>query len=873
MAGNSLGSMVITLEGNTVRLESDMGRAAAITETRSREMARSVAMVDKAIASQRGISENVLQPYLKQLDAVGVSAGQTAAALRSLPAQFTDIVTSLQGGQQPLTVLIQQGGQLKDMFGGIGPAARAMGGYVAGLISPLTLAAAGAGALAVAMYQGSKEAEAYAKALVLTGNYLGMTTDQLAEQAAQIAKTTGTQHQAAEALASLANSGKIAGESLTEVGAAVVTMNRVLGTAVDDATAIFVKLAEEPAKASAKLNETQHYLTLGTYERIRALEEQGRKEEAAALAQTTYANATNSRLASVEAQAGSLAKAWRFLAKEANAAWDFMQGIGRAQTTGDKLADLQKTLADRIARGPTNDLTAEAFAKGNTRLQQQIADISRRAVREQENAFAEGERARNESAKIAASGRLETLTKEIQTNAQKRKKAIEDLNRDFKTLGKETSGPEYDKLVAGINEKFKDPKAGGGKGRAEPAFHDEAATRFIESIRQQEASLREQLSTNEKLTESERARAKFVQLIADLKDKKELTAEQKSLLASQDAIKAELDKYVALEKQVEAKKEQARLDKEAQDKADAYARQIAGINLTIESAARSRSEQFDRQLAAFGLGDRARQEVEAQKAIRNEFARLERQATKAASDQGQLGSQKYRDDVERIREALAEALAVQEKYWAELKKRQGDWQNGATTALANYIDQINNVSAATERAFTDGFKGAEDALVGFVTTGKGSVKSLADSIIQQFARIAIQQMIMKPIASGLMGLFGGGSGNIDWVTGAGKYSNYVGVNGIEGFAGGGNPPVGKVSVIGENGPELWMPKEAGTIVPNGAWNPGGSGGSQPIYLTINNSVGDIATLSQLKAAQAGTERRIAAALDRSQRYGGRMAAA
>nr|GFB80970.1 hypothetical protein [Tanacetum cinerariifolium] len=59
----------------------------------------------------------------------GISAKQTAAALRGVPAQFTDIATSLQGGQAPLTVFLQQGGQLKDMFGGASPAAKALGGY------------------------------------------------------------------------------------------------------------------------------------------------------------------------------------------------------------------------------------------------------------------------------------------------------------------------------------------------------------------------------------------------------------------------------------------------------------------------------------------------------------------------------------------------------------------------------------------------------------------------------------------------------------------------------------------------------------------------------------------------------------------------
>ncbi|UZE14805.1 phage tail tape measure protein [Pseudomonas sp. B21-053] len=54
------------------------------------------------------------------LKKTGVSSAQTQAALRQLPAQFTDIFTSLAGGQNPLMVLIQQGGQIKDSFGGVG---------------------------------------------------------------------------------------------------------------------------------------------------------------------------------------------------------------------------------------------------------------------------------------------------------------------------------------------------------------------------------------------------------------------------------------------------------------------------------------------------------------------------------------------------------------------------------------------------------------------------------------------------------------------------------------------------------------------------------------------------------------------------------
>lgn len=95
--------------------------------------------------------------------------------MRNLPAQLTDISVGLASGQSPMLVLLQQGGQLKDMFGGIGPAAKALGSSLIGLVNPYTLAAAGAGALLLAWKQGSDEAIAYNRSLILTGSYAGLT--------------------------------------------------------------------------------------------------------------------------------------------------------------------------------------------------------------------------------------------------------------------------------------------------------------------------------------------------------------------------------------------------------------------------------------------------------------------------------------------------------------------------------------------------------------------------------------------------------------------------------------------------------------------------------------------------------------------------
>ena len=113
------------------------------------------------------------------------TAGQLQQATQQLPMQFQDIVVSLQAGQAPLTVMLQQGSQLAGSFGGVGAAAKAMAGYVVGLINPLTLMAAGVATVGVAYYQGSKEQSAWVEGIVTTGNASGVTTSQLATEASR----------------------------------------------------------------------------------------------------------------------------------------------------------------------------------------------------------------------------------------------------------------------------------------------------------------------------------------------------------------------------------------------------------------------------------------------------------------------------------------------------------------------------------------------------------------------------------------------------------------------------------------------------------------------------------------------------------------
>jgi phage-related minor tail protein len=97
----------------------------------------------------------------------------------------------------------------------------------------------------------------------------------------------------------------------------------------------------------------------------------------------------------------------------------------------------------------------------------------------------------------------------------------------------------------------------------------------------------------------------------------------------------------------------------------------------------------------------------------------------------------------------------------------------------------------------------ESAIDKFVRTGKLSFKDFARSIIVDL--IAIQ---LKAQAVSLFKMAFGSFGST--------------ASTPAGFADGGDPPVGKASVVGERGPELFVPRTAGTIIPNHALNSMGS---------------------------------------------------
>lgn len=688
-----------------------------------------------------------------QMRVSGMTAKQTAQNLRMLPMQFTDIAVSLAGGQSPFMVMMQQGGQLKDMFGGVGAATRAMGGYIAGLVNPFTIAATAAGVLAFAYKQGSDEGTAFSRALIMSGNAAGATVGQLAGISAALSGITGSRHDAAAVVAEVAKTGKISADSIGLVSEAALQMQKTVGRAVGDTIAEFVKLGEDPAAASAKLNEQYGYLSASVYEQIRALEEQGNKTEAANLAEKTYAEALKGRADQITQNLGAIESAWAGVQRMAKIAWDAMLGIGREKSVQDQVSDLDARIAaarSGSAKGGGRGAALGLNVDGGdvAALERQKAALLLSANAKAEDAKATAKWNETNKAGIAASQRLAATEDSLLTKQQQRAKAIKEYRKDVEALRKSGAGQEYTaaKMAADearIAEKYKDPK---GRSKREKAFTDDAGTKALLQYHEQEAALRAQLVVSDKLTGSQKELAKFEQQIADLKDKKALTADQKSLLAKESEIRKQLQVNVGLDEEIQKKEALAKL-----------AERSAQINDAMASALSNQQEQNDRRLGAFGMGSRALEQANDGAAIVKEYQRYQDQLAKA-TPKDLIGSDEYRADVQKIQDALAASLAEHDRYYSELAEKQADWKNGASQAIADYVESSRNMSSQMNGLFTNAFSGMEDAAVKFVKTAKLSLADLADSVISDLIRMSARAAI-----SPLAGMFG--SAISSWIGG------------------------------------------------------------------------------------------------------------
>lgn len=715
-------------EKATKSLAGSIERATAVMQAGERGTAKYY----ETLANQRGANTDVLKPYLDQLrqaeaaqkvaagslGSMEMSAKQTAAALRGVPAQFTDVVTALQGGQAPLTVLLQQGGQLKDMFGGAGNAAKALGGYVVGLINPFTLAAAAVAGLGYAYAKGSAEAQEFQKTLILTGNQAGLTASQLMDMAAAVrASGAGTQGRAAEVINLMASDSKIGAENIQRFTAAILQMERAGGPAAEELAKQFASLAKSPLESALKLNETTGFLTASVYEQIRALEQAGKTTEAAKVAQNAYASAIEQRTPELVKNLGYLEQAWLKIKDAAKGAADATLDVGRTKSSSQiqaKIAELEAA----IARPSGSGMLARSIDGGlwESIQQQRLASLRAELAVLKEKAEAE-ERVAESQARALELGRLKSeWDKSGVSYLSKQKQLEQELNVEREKGQKlvesgRISVEEYRARLAAVRDSFKDNAA------AKDANRDlEAQKKLLAELAGLSGSFEQDWAALNKLRKD------------GLISTEQLEKAQAKLLAQQPIFQQGIkDQEDATKAQAKA---QAEATKEYERWVDAFEKSAGSVEKNVQQM---RDEEQAAIMAASG------QMTLAQAIQMVAIARLEEQRNFLQGD-------------EEADAAVKREIASRKELITLIGSK--DARDASTKAAKDSENEWKRASNQIEQSITD-------SLMRGFESGKGFAENLRDTVSNMFRTLVLRpvvQAVVQPLAGAITGGLGLASG-------------------------------------------------------------------------------------------------------------------
>lgn len=394
-------------------------------------------------AAQLGISAEAA-PFIQKItdqnaamSKGGISAGQYAQAMRYLPMQITDVVTSLASGMPVWMVAIQQGGQIKDSFGGIGntfralldvitPARIAMGG-VAGILAAIGIAAVSA----------MNDQEEFNRSIQKTGNYAGVTSGELEQMTQQGGQLRGNYSQFRDILNGLVSSGRFTGETLASVAQAASLMAELSGQSADQVVSNFLKMSDSATSWAANTNQQYHFLDLETYQRIQSLEEQGRKEEAIEVASQAFKKASEERLRQIEQQLNWVARGWKNVKDAAIDAWEGIKGDVSAALG---INDLDEQIARLERRAKAGTYIGPVLVPSIGAEQAEIESLKQKREELIKNAQLEAKKKQTDAETITAADKLGSIWKGNRSEVEKEADAVEEIRKNYETLWKSASG-------------------------------------------------------------------------------------------------------------------------------------------------------------------------------------------------------------------------------------------------------------------------------------------------------------------------------------------------------------------------------------------------------------------------------------------------
>jgi phage-related minor tail protein len=643
--------------------------------------------------------------------------------LAALGYQTTDIVTSLAGGQNPLLVLLQQGGQLRDQFGGVTNVFKAF----ASVLTPLRLAIGGVaavvGTLSFAFFKGMSESQRLRDDLILTGNIAGIVNNKFELLSRSLSKDLSTSiGNAKEIFSGLIASGRFTQETMVSVGQAIAMVSKLSGESAGAVTKDLINSFDGSAASAKKLNDQYNFLNVTQYRYIEQLQQQGKLQESAKYT----ADLLTESFKNQERNLGLIERTLSSVKKGFSEFWDAALDIGRDKTDAQRLDDLNKKIKELDVESPNAN---SQFRQLRLRkLREAIAD--RNVL--QEKIKADEEKAAADSAEKA-------------------------------------------KNKADLEARI---KAGG--------LQKEQALEF--EYRKQMSDNGMQMAMNG-ANEAERIRIESLKKIASVSLKYE-----QEMLQSGGVFGGALTRNLLAE--IDA------ISKEANQKIQEVSRQrfreISERQTAEENTVQKEREKLELYKENILLSDTDYQ-------IALDRLRTEQEIAKIMSDQ-------------RLSDADKQSLADRE---ARVQQ-----QREEVVKLGESLKVLRDINKAV-------FQNMTDALTNFIMTGKLNFKGFAQTVITEILRIQAAS-IAAQATRGIMGAIGNVVGNMFGGMGtAFSYGTNVGSQQTSMLAaqdaglraGGGDIRGGQPAIVGDAGPELFIPRNAGTIVPNsqlaGAMSGGG----------------------------------------------------
>ncbi|ENT9041690.1 phage tail length tape measure family protein [Enterobacter hormaechei] len=646
MAQTSVGDLVVNLDVNSTKFSEQLNYV-------KKELKQTGNTAnDEALRIQQSFSRQEIAARK-----AGISVGQYTAAMRMLPAQFTDVATQLAGGQNPWLILLQQGGQVKDSFGGIIPTFRALLGTISPVMVGIGALSVATGALFYTWYQGSSTLSDFNKTLVLSGNTAGLTADRMLVLSRNGQAAGLTFNQTSEALTELINAGVRTGSRFDEMSQAVARFTDASGVPVDKVAAAYGKLVTDPTSGLIAMAQQFHNVTAEQIAHVAQLQRAGDEagalqaaNEAATAGFNDQTKAIRDNMGLIESSADSLKRAFKSM-------WDAALDIGRPDTAQEMVAKAEAAFkkADEIWNLRKGDRYVNDEARARFWNDRETARLALDMAQQQAGIAKANEE--NASREAAAESDRQKYAAQAQANYAKTQTALEKYTARQNELNKALKEgrilqADYNINMAVAKKEYEDTLK---KPKKTPAVRTPSGTRATDNASAQTMA-------------------------------------------------------------------QERLNR-LQDTSQKYVTQIGEKTRALAESA--------------GMSSRAAQR-------RNEEAQLLQGWKNGGGSEKDAGYQKE--------------LQALHAYYAEQDKQRDDWQSGAKSAWADYVDSASDAYGQMKSFASSTFDGIGQNMADMLTRGKADWADFTRSTLSMLTQILMKQAMVGLVdsATTALGFAGGG---------------------------------------------------------------------------------------------------------------------